>query len=316
MRVDKMTATKKTWKKIAGAPAFVAASVAKSALSLPGLRAVAPDEWYLRARFRVKVGRALRLNPPRTFNEKLQWLKLYACEPYMSSLVDKYEARRYVAEKAGEEYLVPLVGGPWKSFDEIDFDALPEKFVLKTTHDSGGIVVVRDKRTMDVSKARRKIEKALRRNFFWVSRETPYRPLEPRVIAEKLLDGGDGDLRDYKFYVFNGKTRMINVCSQRFAGQGLRITFYDDEWNLLPFERRYPRERVAEPRPEAFDRLKELAAALAGDLSFARIDFYLPKGEIYVGEITLFPGAGFEPFDPEKWDETVGEWLTLPGGKR
>ena len=311
-----MTSTKKMWERIAGAPAYVAASVVKSVLSLPGIRAVAPDEWYLRARFRVRIGRPLHLNPPRTFSEKLQWLKLYAYEPFMSTLVDKYESRRYVAEKAGEEYIIPLLGGPWKSFDEIDFDALPDKFVLKTTHDSGGIVIVRDKKTMDVAKARRKIEKALRRNFFWVSRERPYRSLEPRVIAEELLESEDGDLRDYKCFVFNGKTRMVYVCSRRFSDQGLRITFYDDEWNLLPFERNYPRERVAEPRPAALDRLKELATALAGDLAFARIDFYLPRGKIYVGEITLFPGAGFGPFKPEEWDETVGEWLTLPERKR
>ena len=299
-------------RKVANAPGYVVASVAKSILSAPGVRNVAPDSWYIRARFRIKIGRPLRLDPPRTFNEKLQWLKLNVYDSKYSYLVDKYEVRRYVSAKVGEEYLVPLVGGPWRSFDEIDFDALPDQFVLKTTHDSGGIVVVRDKKSLDVAKAQKKLTRALRRNFFWVSREKPYRTVEPRIIAEQLLDGGDGEgIRDYKFYVFNGKTRIINVCSQRFTDKGLHITFYDENWNLLPFERLYPRETVAEPRPEAFERLKELAETLTGDLPFARIDFYLPKGKIYVGEITLFPGAGFEPFDPEEWDETVGEWLTL-----
>lgn len=281
-------------------------------LSYPGIRAVTPDSWYLRALYRVALDRKLNLRNPRTFNEKLQWLKLRVRDPFFTKLVDKYEVRSYIASKIGAEYLVPLVGGPWDRFEQVDFDALPNQFVLKCTHDSGGLVICRDKNAFNVDAARRKLERALRRNCYWPSREPPYRDVPPRLIAERYLeDLSPGGLRDYKLYVFNGKTRLVNVCSQRFTGNGLRVTFYDESWNLLPFNRKYPRETVAEPKPEAFERLVELAETLVADLVFARVDFYLNKGSIYVGEITFYPGGGLEGFDPEEWDATIGGWLDL-----
>lgn len=281
-------------------------------LSRPGVRAITPDSWYLAALYRIRIGRKLDLRNPRGFNEKLQWLKINVRDPEFSKLVDKYEVRDYIASAIGAEHVVPLAGGPWNSFDEIDFSALPDKFVLKCTHDSGGLVVCTDKKTLDVDAARRKLEPRLRVNFYWPSREPPYAGVKPRLIAEEYVEAPDArGLSDYKFYVFNGKTRMINVCADRFSAKGLHITFYDENWNLLPFARQYPRETVAEPVPKDFELLKSYAERLAGDLLFARVDFYLPKDKVYVGEITLYPGGGLEPFDPPEWDEKVGAWLDL-----
>jgi hypothetical protein len=284
----------------------------KKVLSWRGIRAITPDSWYLRALFRVNIGRALNLRDPQTFNEKLQWLKLYYRRPELTTIVDKYEVRKYIASKVGEEHLVPLVGGPWNRFDEIDFSTLPDRFVLKTTHDSGGVALCRDKKTFNVDDARRKLERALKRNFYWPAREAPYRRVPPRLVAEQFLDSdADGGLRDYKVYVFNGEARIINVCSHRFTDEGLHVTFYDAQWNLLPIRRKFPRELIPEPTPEALNELLTFSERLAGSLPFVRVDFYLLKGRRYIGELTLYPGAGLEPFEPEEWDATLGSWLDL-----
>ncbi|MBR6387824.1 MAG: hypothetical protein IKS14_06180 [Thermoguttaceae bacterium] len=289
----------------------------KKILSLPGVRAIAPDSWYLRVLYRVKTGDVLRLNPPVTFNEKINWLKLHDRDPRYTALVDKYAAREYVADKIGQERLIPLVGGPYNSFDEIDFDALPNAFVLKCAHDSGSVAVCPEKAAFDRAAAKKRLDRAMRKNFYWAAREYPYKRVPRRIVAEKLLtNASGGDLVDYKLFCFNGKARCVMFCSRRFSKEGLRVTFYDPDWNMLPFERHYPREERPAPKPETLGEMTALAETLAEGIPFVRVDFYDVDGRIYFGELTFYPGGGLEEFKPKEWDVTFGNWLELPSPRR
>lgn len=271
------------------------------------------DEAFLKRKFKLRMGYELDLDNPKTFNEKLQWLKLYDRNPLYTKLVDKYEVRKYIAEKIGEEYLIPLVGGPWNSPEEIDFDALPDQFVLKCTHDSGGVVICKDKSKLDIPAAKAKLSKHLKRNYYWTNREWPYKNVPPRIIAEKYMEDETGELRDFKFLCFNGRLRTEFTCTERYTETGLRVTFFDEDWNRLPFIRHYPSSEKEIPRPESFEEMKRISELLSEDMAFARIDFYEVSGEIYLGEITLYPGSGLEEFDPEEWDGILGAWIELPG---
>lgn len=291
--------------------------LAKKLLSLRGLRAILPDAWYLSALYRIALGKKLELVPPRTFNEKLNWLKLHDRNPLYTRLVDKYAVREYVAEKIGPEYLVPLVGGPYRSFDEIDFDALPDAFALKCVHDSGSVALCRDKSSFDKEGAKRKLERALKKNFYWAAREYPYKNVVPRIIAEKFLTDGDADdLKDYKLLCFNGKVRCSFLYSERFTGVGLHMNAYDRDWNPLPFERHYPRSETLVPKPARYETMVALAEKLAQGIPFVRVDFYDVDGRVYFGETTFYPGGGLEEFTPEEWDFTLGSWLELPSPRR
>ena len=270
------------------------------------------DERYLRLLYRMRIGHPLDLDNPKTFNEKLQWLKLHDRNSLYTTLVDKAEVKPWVAERIGWEHVVPTLG-VWDSFDEIDFDSLPERFVLKCTHDSGGLAICRDRASFDVTAARRKIERSLSRNFYWSGREWPYKDVRPRIIAEEYLDpaSGEGDLTDYKVMCFGGQARCEFTCTGRADGD-LRVDFFDLEWNRMPFTRHYPNADVP---PEAPSRLKDMvtmAERLAVGLPFVRADFYEVAGEFYFGELTFYPGSGMEEFDPERWDAELGSWLELP----
>ena len=232
-------------------------------------------------------------------------------------MVDKYEAKKYVANIIGDQYIIPTIG-VWNNFDEIEFDSLPLQFVLKTTHDSGGVVVVKDKRKLDIDSARSKIEKSLRRNYYYsLGREWPYKNVKPRIIAEKYMSDesgisqDSGELTDYKLMCFNGKVRCTFTCTDRFNG-GLKVTFFDNDWNVLPFERHYPKSDKPIARPRQFEKMKELAEKLSKDIPFVRTDFYEVGDDIYFGELTFFPGSGFEEFNPESWDYELGSWIRLP----
>ena len=272
------------------------------------------DARYLRLLYRMRIGYPLDLNDPKTFNEKLQWLKLHDRNPLYTKLVDKAEVKPWVAERIGWEHVVPTLG-VWDTFDEIDFGALPDRFVLKCTHDSGGLAICRDRATFDVAAARRKIERSLANNYFWSGREWPYKDVRPRIIAEEYLDPADGqrDLTDYKVMCFGGKARCEFTCTGRADGD-LRVDFFDTEWSHLPFTRHYPN---AEVPPEAPSRLKEMVAMaerLSEGMPFVRVDFYEVAGQYYFGEMTLYPGSGMEEFDPERWDEELGSLIELPSG--
>lgn len=280
-----------------------------------------PDSIYLRWIFKKIMGYPLNLKNPRTFNEKLQWLKLHDRKPIYTTMVDKYEAKKYAASIIGEEYIIPTLG-VWNHFDEIDFDSLPNQFVLKCTHDSGGIVICRDKSKFDKDTAREKIEKCLKFNFYWAGREWPYKNVKPRIIAEKYMEDEsytlylrsdtkfDG-LIDYKFMCFNGKVKCIFTVTQRYSEEGLKVTFFDTDWNKMPFERHYPMDKRSIKKPTSYDEMVVLSEKLSRGCTFVRVDFYEINEKPYFGEMTFYPGDGWEEFTPYEWDRILGEWIDL-----
>ncbi len=271
-----------------------------------------PDKMYIKLMYRCIMNKKVNLNNPQTFNEKLQWLKLYDRKPIYTSMVDKYEAKKYVANIIGEQYIIPTLG-VYSKFEEIDFSVLPNQFVIKCTHDSGGVVICKDKATMNMEEARKKINRCLKRNFFYSGREWPYKNIKPRIIIEEYIDDHkNDDLEDYKFMCFNGKVKCSFVCTDRRSKEGLKVTFFDLDWNQMPFERHYPCSKEKIKKPINYEKMIELSEKLAKDLNFVRVDFYEVNGKIYFGEITFFPGSGTEEFTPEKWDYTIGSWIKLP----
>ena len=275
------------------------------------------DKAYIKFNYRLAMNRKIDLIDPKTYNEKLQWLKLYDRRPEYTRMVDKYESKEYVAEKIGEEYIIPTLG-VWDSFEEIDFDKLPEQFVLKCTHDSGGLAICRDKATFDKEKAKKKIEKSLKYNYYKNGgREWPYKDVKPRIIAEQYMeDEKTGELRDYKFFCFDGEVKALFIASDRFAeGEETKFDFFDADFNHLPFTNGHPNAKVWPEKPEKFEEMKELAAKLSAGIPQARIDFYEVNGKVYFGKITFFHWGGMKPFDPEEWDYKFGEWITLPKKK-
>lgn len=250
------------------------------------------------------------LENPRTFNEKLQWLKLNDIHPEYARLVDKYEAKLAVSQLIGGEYIIPTIG-VWDSFDDIEFGSLPDQFVLKTTHDSGGVVVVKDKSAMDITKVRAKIEKSMNNNFFYQHREYPYKNIKPRIIAEKyMVDESGTELKDYKFFCFDGEPKMLFVATDRPFDT--RFDFFDMEWNHLPFKQGHPLATKEIKKPAGFEQMKEISRKLSKGFPHVRVDLYDINGHIYFGELTFFHFSGNVPFEPEEWDYKIGEWLKLP----
>jgi len=271
------------------------------------------DRTYLKLIYWLRMGKALDLKNPQTFNEKLQWLKLYDRRPEYTTMVDKYEAKKYVAERIGEEYIIPTLG-VWDKFEDIDFGLLPNQFVMKCTHDSGGLVIVRDKSKMDIEAAKKKINACLKKNYFWGGREWPYKNVKPRIIAEQYLEDSIHDeLIDYKFMCFNGEPKCLFLCLDRHSDEGLKIDVYDMDWNPMPFGRKRKRSGRHIPKPKCFNEMAKMARKLSEGIPFVRVDFYEVNGQIYFGELTFFPASGMEEFKPEHYDELLGNWITLPG---
>ncbi len=274
---------------------------------------IIPDKMYLKIKFRLKMGKRLDLKNPKTFNEKLQWLKLYDRKPEYSVMVDKCDAKTYVADIIGEEYIIPTLG-VWDSIDEIDFEALPEKFVIKCTNDSGGLVICTDKSKLDIEKTKKILRHSFKTNYFWHGREWPYKNLKPRVIAEKYMtDSTVGELRDYKFFCFDGKVDCVMICSGRAKGTP-RFFFFDEEWKLHKYNLSsldLPDDYQIE-KPDNIDEMFKFAKILSKGLPYARIDMYSIEGKTYFGEITFFPASGLDekllPFVDEHW----GNMIKLP----
>lgn len=255
------------------------------------------------------MNKKLDLRNPRTFNEKMQWLKLYDRKDVYTTLVDKYEVKKIIVEVIGEDYIIPTYG-VWEKFDDISFNELPEQFVLKCTHDSGGLVICNEKESFDYLHAKEMIENSLNKNFFWLGREWPYKNVKPRIIAEKYM--GD-NIRDYKFFCFDGEPRIILVCNDRFSKDGLKEDFYDESWNHLEIKRPTHGNASYEIEcPKQFEMMKKLAARIAEKIPFARVDFYELDNRVYFGEVTFYPAGGFEGFKPDEWDFKLGEWIKLP----
>ena len=272
------------------------------------------DEQYLKLAFRAKMGYPLNLENPRTFSEKIQWLKLYDRKPLYTQLVDKYAVRQYIAEKIGEEHLIPLVGGPWNSAAEIDVDALPEQFVLKCNHDSGGLVVCRDKSSLDREGVKQKLDQHLKANYYMSSREWPYKDVKPCIIAEKyMVDESGVELKDYKWYCFNGTPRFLLITTDRAeADVPTKYTYFDMDYHVLPFYNSGPHADKPIPKPETFDQMKRLAEILSAEMAHLRVDLYDINGKVYFGELTFYDSSGMAKFDPPEWDEIIGSWLKLP----
>ncbi len=270
------------------------------------------DETYLKIAYRIKMGKKLNLNPPVTFNEKLQWLKLHDRRPEYTTMVDKYEAKKWVADKIGGGYIIPTLG-VWDKFDAINFDELPNQFVLKCTHDSGGLVICKDKSKFDKAAARAKIERCLKHSFFWGQREWPYKNVKPRIIAEQYMeDSVTKDLRDYKFFAFDGDVKAMFIATERGAKEETKFDFFDEDFHHLPFINGHPNADVCPQKPKCFEEMKKLAAQLSKGIPEVRVDFYEVDGKVYFGEMTFFHWSGLVPFEPKEWDYKFGEWIKLP----
>lgn len=270
------------------------------------------DEKFLKYKYKLVFGHKLNLENPQTFNEKLQWLKLYDRKPIYTTMVDKYAVKKYVADRIGEEYVIPTLG-VWDSFDDIDFENLPNQFVLKCTHDSGGLVICRDKDSFDKKEAKRKIRKCLKRNYYWSGREWPYKDVPRKIIAEKYMeDSKTGELRDYKFFCFNGEPKALFIATDRQSDRETCFDFFDIEYNHLPIINGHPNAQTIPQKPENYVEMIKLAKILSADIAHVRIDFYEVNGRVYFGEITFFQNSGFVPIEPKEWDEKLGDWIELP----
>ena len=271
------------------------------------------DERYLKMAYYCCLHKKLNLDNPTTFNEKLQWLKLHDRKPIYTQMVDKYEAKKIAASIIGEEYIIPTLG-VWNKFDDINFDTLPDQFVLKCTHDSGGLVICKNKNKLNIEDARKKINKSLKRNYYWGGREWPYKNVKPRIIAEKYMeDSGTHDLRDYKFFAFDGVAEALFIATDRqTAGEETKFDFFDMNYKHLPFKNGHPNSDVKPAKPEKFEEMKMLAEKLSKDIPHLRVDFYEVNGKTYFGELTFSHWSGLVPFEPESWDKTFGDWIKLP----
>lgn len=287
---------------------------AYSFLTYKGMMKWVPDTLHLKLMMRASVGAWPNIKTPRTFNEKLQWLKLHDRNPLYTTLVDKFAVKDWVAERIGEQYITKTYAR-WDRAEDIDISGLPERFVLKTNHDCGGIAICRDRSEFDLEAAKRKLARHLRRNYYWGGREWPYKNVIPCVFAEEYLDPNEfGDLPDYKLFRFSNGRIVTLLMTDRFTGAGLTKTFFDEEWRPLDLSEGGHPTRGDPPVPERFEEMKCLADRLAEGLPFVRVDFYESRGRLLFGEMTLYPNSGFERFDPREWDAAFGSWIELPGG--
>lgn len=274
-----------------------------------------PDKQYVQLKYKLIMGRKLELQKPQTFNEKLQWLKLYDRNHQYTQMVDKYEAKKYVASIIGEEYIIPTIG-IYNSFDEIDFKKLPNKFVIKCTHDSGGLILCKNKEKLDIAKAKKKIDKCMKNNYYYKHREWVYKNIKPRIIIEKYMEDNNSIMRDYKFFCFNGEPKLMYLSEGLENHETARMSFYDMDFNLIDCKRKdYKQLDYTPKKPKTFEKMKEFASILSKDIPHLRVDWYEINGKLYFGELTFFTCSGFIPFEPEEWDHKLGEMLKLPDKK-
>lgn len=280
-------------------------------------RFISDDKWVCFA-YRVKMGKKLNLDNPQSFNEKLQWLKIYDRKPLYTQLADKYRVREYIAETIGEEYLIPVFG-VYDRFDDIDFDKLPNQFVIKCNHDSGGLVICRDKSKIDIDAARKKINKSLKNKFYYASREWPYKDIKPKIIIEQYMENENKNgLVDFKFFCFDGKPEFLYVSEGLEDHSTAKISFVSMDFELMPFHRKdfKPFGSIDEVfKPKNYDKMIELAEKLSQNFPFLRVDLYEINDRIYFSELTFFPCSGTIPFEPEEYDLKIGSYLTLPKKK-
>ena len=284
-----------------------------SYLTSLGLTRWISDEAFLKKQYKNIFGTSLNLDNPQTFNEKLQWLKLYNRKPEYTMMVDKYKVREYIAQTLGEEYLIPLIG-VWDDPDEIDFDALPDQFVLKCNHNSGlGMCICKDKSKLDIPKVKAELRKGLKQDYYQPGREWPYKDVPRKIICEKYMqdDSKTGELADYKVLCFNGEPRLVEIHRGRFAGVHTQ-DFYNEDWVKTDIEQPdLPLSDEIMQRPLFADEMFRLSRILAKNIPHVRVDWYYAGGRLYFGELTFFDGSGFGAFEGNQ-DMEIGSWLKLP----
>ncbi len=273
-----------------------------------------PDEIYLKLFYRVVTGRKLDLKNPTLFSEKENWLKIHNRNPEYKALVNKLTVRDIVAKEIGEGHTFPILG-VWNSFDEIDFNKLPNQFVLKCNHDSGGAKVIRDKRKMkadEIKKLRKHFNNRMRHDFFYAGREWPYKGMERKIFAEKMMvsdNPNEKDLTDYRFFCFNGEPKILFVGTE--MSQNWRFDWFDMEFNKLDIFSIHPSAGKDISKPSLFEEMKDISRKLSKGKPFVRIDLYQIDGKIYFGEQTFFHGGGLCLFSPLEWEQKLGDWLDL-----
>ncbi|WP_240473013.1 ATP-grasp fold amidoligase family protein [Eudoraea adriatica] len=273
------------------------------------LRKLTNDETYIRIRFFVKYKRFLNLKNPDTFFAKINWLKLNQKDPLFTKIVDKYEVRKHIKEKIGQEYLIELLG-VYNSAEAIDFDDLPSSFVLKPTHGSDWVLLCKDKSEFDIVLAKKTLRKWLKSNYYKMWGEYIYKDVPPRIICEKMLTNLDGStIVDYKIYCFNGEPKFIHTDKDKYKNHTL--DFYDLKWNRLPFGLLFPRSEEGLPKPKSLQKMIEIATILSKDFKFVRVDLYEENGRIYFGELTFYPCNGFGNFYPPSMDYEMGKLINL-----
>lgn len=270
------------------------------------------DETFLKKRWKVRFGKDLNLENPKTFNEKMQWLKLYNRKLEYTTFVDKYEVKKYVASVIGEEYIIPTLG-LYGRFSDIDFNKLPDQFVIKCTHDSGSTIVVRDKNRMNKMAVKKKIDRALKKNYYYSSREWPYKNVKPRIIVEKYMeDEGNKLMRDYKFFCFDGKPEIMYISEGLENHATAGISFYDMNMKLIDCKRSDYRQLDYIPeKPKNFGKMKEFSAILSKGIPHLRVDWYEINGKLYFSELTFSTCGGIVPFENDGWDKKLGDMIDL-----
>ena len=253
------------------------------------------DEEYVKIKYKLEMNKRLNLQDPKTFNEKLQWLKLYDRNPEYTQMVDKFEAKKYVANIIGKKYIIPTLG-LWDKFEDIDFTKLPNQFVLKPTHASGNVFICKNKDEIDYKKLKKTVQKWLKRNYYLVHREWPYKNVKPRIIAEEYMEDQIGELIDYKVYAFNGQCDYVMVCFDRIKGE-TKFIYYDRNWNI---KKEFSKDGIKYgdtikiEKPKNLGKMFEFAEILSKNIPFVRVDFYESNGNLYLGELTFYPSAGFD----------------------
>ena len=282
---------------------------------LEKLLGILPDRIYLQIKYFYRIHRFIDWENPKSYTEKLQWLKLNYTNPQYTELVDKIEVKKYVSKTIGEMYIIPTLG-IYDTPEAIDFDALPNQFVLKTNHSGGssGVIICTDKSKFDIKQAKKKLNESLNTDSFLYGREWPYKKVKRRILIEQYMqDDETSELRDYKFFCFDGQVKALFVASDRLSiDQETKFDFFDSDYNHLPIRNGHPNAATLPAKPHNFELMKELASKLSTGFPHVRVDFYEVNGSVYFGEITFFHYSGLTPFEPDVWDYKFGKWLHLP----
>lgn len=271
---------------------------------------IVPDSLYLRIVYRLRMGETLHLRNPKTYTEKIQWLKINDVDPKHTEMVDKYLVKDYVAKIIGEEYIIPTYGA-WDSFGEIEFDKLPDQFVLKCNHDSASVVICKDKATFDKEAARKSLSGSLKNDFFYVGREHPYKNIKRKIIAEAYMEDTQlHELRDYKFFTFGGEPKIVHIVSNRQnKNEETYGDFFDMDYQHLDLHMGHDFAPVPPEKPHNFEKMKELAKILSAGTRHLRVDFYEVNKQLYFGELTFYQDSGWKKIEPEEWNHKIGQWI-------